>query len=284
MRWGIIADIHGNLPALVRVLRGLRDSGAQRVICLGDIVGYNAEPNRCVRLIETLAVESIAGNHDLMAIGRLDFTRCSLRPTYALRRTRRTLTEAARAFLARLPATRTYAGGLVLVHGSPDDVSEYMTDVRDIRRAAHTLRVRDPSARICLFGHTHDRKLWHVDGDRVHQNEADASHILDGRGLYFINPGSVDGSRRPMKQAEFAVLDLDTRVIHFHRVPYDDGLVERAARARGYRMEPWREATLRGVRWVRRLAVRTARVLRVQRGNEQRVQRGSQNVGQSDHL
>lgn len=283
MKWGIIADIHGNLPALLRVVRHLRGLGAQRVICLGDIVGYNAEPNRCVRLIEGLAIESIAGNHDLMAIGRLDFARCSLRPTYALRRTRRTLTEAARAFLARLPATRTYPGGLVLVHGSPDDVAEYMTDVRHIRRAARTLRARDPSARICLFGHTHDRKLWHVDGDRVRENEA-ADCRLDERGLYFINPGSVDGSRRPQKQAEFALLDVDTRVVHFHRVPYNDGLVERAARARGYRMEPWREATLRGVRWVRRLAARTARVLRVQRESEQRLRRGDEDVEQPDGL
>ncbi len=261
MRWGIIADIHGNLPAFVRVLRELRRLGAQRVLCLGDIVGYNAEPNRCVRLIEALGIESIAGNHDLMAIGRLDFTRCSLRPAFALRRTRRALTRASREFLARLPTCRTYPGGLVLVHGSPDDISEYMTGAAHIRRAARVLRAREPSARICLFGHTHDRKLWHMDGDRLREGVVTASRSLDERGLHFINPGSVDASRKPLKQAEFALLDLEARVVHFHRLPYDHGLVERAARARGYRMEPWREAAARGVRWVRRLAARTARTL-----------------------
>ena len=93
-RYGLLADVHGNYEALEAVLAHLRARGVERYACLGDIVGYNADAERCVALVRGHGMEAVAGNHDLIAIGRLGFERCGRRPAHALRRTREVLREA----------------------------------------------------------------------------------------------------------------------------------------------------------------------------------------------
>ncbi len=75
--YGIVADIHGNLQALEAALARLDACGIERLLCLGDIVGYNADAKRCASLMRERDALAIAGNHDLIALGRLGFGRCS---------------------------------------------------------------------------------------------------------------------------------------------------------------------------------------------------------------
>ena len=103
--YGIISDVHGNLEALAAVLAALDRHGVDRIIALGDLVGYNGESNECVEVIRERGIESIAGNHDLIALGRLGTERCAMRPAFTLRRTRRDLTPNSRRFLGGLPST-----------------------------------------------------------------------------------------------------------------------------------------------------------------------------------
>ena len=102
-RYGVLGDIHGNREALEAVLRELDARGVRQLLCVGDIVGYNADPDECVALVRSRRVATIAGNHDLISQRRLDFSRCSNIAEYALRRTRRTLGKEATAWLAGLP-------------------------------------------------------------------------------------------------------------------------------------------------------------------------------------
>ena len=233
--YGVLGDIHGNREALEAVLAALDARGVERLLCVGDVVGYNADPDDCISLIYGRRCVTIAGNHDLIAIRKLDFSRCSNKAAYALRRTRRLLKPASAAWLAALPANRVVEDAIVLVHGGVRDVQQYMTTPTHIRDNAAYLRADFPDARLCFFGHSHEQKVYEVDGEVT---EVTGERIVLNPGkTYFINPGSVDASRKSRhKLAEFAILDGDT--IEFQRVRYDAGIAECKAAAFGYRIPP----------------------------------------------
>ena len=124
--YGVIADIHGNREALDAALAALDRDGVRRLACLGDVVGYNADPDECVAMVRERRAACIAGNHDLIGLGRLDFRRCSNKAEYSLKRTRRALAPASAAWLAGLPRSHVLEESVVLVHGGVRDVQQYM--------------------------------------------------------------------------------------------------------------------------------------------------------------
>ena len=240
--YGIIADVHGNLEALEAVLGELDRQPVDVIVSLGDVVGYNADSDACARILSDRGIRSVAGNHDLIALGRLGFEQCAPSPALSLARTRQTLGDDTRAFLAGLPRSSTVEGGrVVLIHGSPGDVSEYMTAPEQFRAARRGLAVVQPAARVVLFGHTHVPRVMLVPGggppvERVIPAVREVA--LDGGDgvLAFVNPGSVNASRRARKLAEYAVFDAGANTVRFNEVPYDHRAVERKAAAGGYRM------------------------------------------------
>jgi predicted phosphodiesterase len=240
--YGVVADIHGNREALVAVLDALARRGVQRLLCLGDLIGYNADPDECVAMMRERGALAIAGNHDLIALGRLDFRRCSSKAAYSLKRTRRSVAPETRAYLEALPPNRLLEGSIVLVHGGVRDVQQYMVSPRLIADNAALLREDFPGARLCFFGHSHEQKIYRVQGDAVEDIPCLPSNALGGDGLYFINPGSVDAARkRGHKLAECAILDTDAATLELLRLPYDAAAAEAKAAAFGYRMAPWME-------------------------------------------
>ena len=246
-RYGLIADIHGNREALAAALAALDERGAERIVCLGDIVGYNADPDECVALVRERCSVSIAGNHELIGLGRLDFTRCSNKAEYALRRTRRTLGKEAAEFLKKLPDNHVLEPGVVLVHGGVRDVQQYMANPAHIIENARFLAADFPGARVCFFGHSHEQKVYEVtrdvkrDVDAVDVQEVaiDGQVSLRKENTYFINPGSVDASRKKRhKLAECALFDSAFNTVQFLRVRYDAAATEAKAAAFGYRIDP----------------------------------------------
>jgi predicted phosphodiesterase len=255
--YGLVADIHGNSEALGAALAALEARRVQRLLCLGDLVGYNADPDECVSMLRSRGALAIAGNHDLIGIGRLDFRRCSNKAEYALRRTRRSLAPASAAFLASLPPTHVLEENVVLVHGGVRDVQQYMTTAALIGHNAALLREDFPCARICFFGHSHEQKLYQVEGDAVLEVPAGGKIALERGKTYFINPGSVDASRkRSHKRAECAIFDSGAWSVEFLRVPYDCAATEAKAAVFGYRIGPWTERFYDLVRGARRYAAK----------------------------
>jgi predicted phosphodiesterase len=235
--YGVLGDIHGNVEALEAVLAALDERGVRRLLCVGDIVGYNADPDACIALLRARGTRVIAGNHDLIGIGRLGFERCSNKARYSLKRTRRRLAPESVAWLRALPANRLVEDSIALVHGGVRDVQLYMTTAQHIRRNAELLREDFPTARVCFFGHSHAQKLYEVAGDEVRELAVDQRYHLSPDRLYFINAGSVDAQRkREEKLAEFAVLDTQACTVQFHRVRYDAATTEAKATADGYRI------------------------------------------------
>jgi predicted phosphodiesterase len=229
--YGVLADIHGNREALQASLAALERRGIRKLLCLGDIVGYNADPDECAEMLKSRGALAIAGTHDLIGTGRLGFERCSNQAMYALKRTRRSLARGTGEWLASLPPQSAIGDDVVLVH-----------DVKHPARVAQNaewLRADFPKARLCLFGHGHEQKVYEVEGSEVRELAGDRI-LLNRKLLYFVSPGSVDASRKSShKAAEFAILDTLDWSIEFLRLPYDSASSEAKAAVFGYRIGRW---------------------------------------------
>ena len=243
-RYGLLGDIHGNLEALQAALASLDALGVDRIACVGDLVGYNADPDACVELLRARGVAAIAGNHDLIGTGRLGFDRCSNKAMHALKRTRHYIGGETARYLRLLPSHLEVEDRVVLTHGGVRDVQQYMTQPKHILENVGYLRHDFPGRKICFFGHTHEQKVFEVEGDRVNVTAVEGPAVVrlaEGR-EYFINPGSVDASRkRAHKLAEYAVFDSGTLTVEFGQTPYDDARTEARAAAGGFRIDPWRD-------------------------------------------
>ena len=249
--YGVLGDIHGNREALEAALADLDARGVRKLLCVGDLVGYNADPDACVSLLEVRGAIAIAGNHDLIGTGRLGFERCSNKAMHSLKRTRGFMAPDTGKRLARLPAHALVEDDVVLTHGGVRDVQQYMTQRDHVLENVTYLRADFPGRRICFFGHTHEQRVFEVRGAEVSEPLARAAPSLPGRPLrvqlaagaeYFVNPGSVDASRkRERKLAEYAIYDSEAKVVEFFAVAYDEAATEEKARRSGFRLDRWRD-------------------------------------------
>jgi predicted phosphodiesterase len=241
--YGVLGDIHGNREALIAALAELDAYDVERLLCIGDIIGYNADSDECAAILRERGVVSIAGNHDLIGIGLLGVERCSNKAMHALKRTRCSLLPGTVEYLHSLPRILPIEDRAVLVHGGVRDVQLYMTGPRHIAENVAYLRADLPGRKICFYGHVHQQRVFEI-GEEGDVRELPANGIvkLDPDREYFINPGSLDASRKPQpKLAEFALFDSGLLTIEFLRVPYDDALTEAKAVMAGYRIGPWRD-------------------------------------------
>jgi putative phosphoesterase len=205
MRYAVIADVHGNLAALDAVLDAI--GGADAFLCPGDLVGYGPQPNECVERVAALpGLVCVAGNHDLIALGRLGDDRCIRLARETLAWTARELTASSRAFLGGLPLDARAGDGVLVTHGSPGDPQEY---VRTPERAREILRDD-----FLVLGHTHEPWVFEHEGRRL------------------LNPGSVGQSRSRDPRARFALLDTAGPEVELRAVEYDAAATRRALRER----------------------------------------------------
>jgi predicted phosphodiesterase len=158
---------------------------------------------------------------------------------YALKRTRRTLARGTAEWIATLPPHRVIGDDVVLVHGGVRDVQQYVKHASLVAQNAEWLRADFPGARLCLFGHSHEQKVYEIH-DGVTELPLNDKMLLNREKMYFINPGSVDASRkRANKFAECAILDTLDWSIEFMRLRYDSAATEAKAAVFGYRIGPW---------------------------------------------
>jgi predicted phosphodiesterase len=223
MRYGVISDVHGNLPALEAALAEVRRAGADRVLCAGDIVGYGPLPNQCVARVAESGALVVAGNHDLAAAGRLD-PHGSPPARSTMEWTREALAEDAREYLYRLPTQLTVDGDLVMTHGGLGDPRRYIWGGRPAAGQLEALAHVAPDARVLLLGHTHEPLAAGPSG-RTLLYLRRATIALAGQERVLLNPGSVGQSRLWSRDARILLLDLERRTAQFTGVAYDDSLV-----------------------------------------------------------
>ncbi len=227
MRYLILSDIHANTDALDSVLAAAPASSWDRLLVLGDLVGYGAEPNRVVdriRALEPLAV--IRGNHDKAACGLEDGSSFNNIARLAAQWTFDALTDANREYLRALPAGPvTIDDGVEICHGAPFDEDHYIFDAEDARRALDTA-----SRTLCLFGHTHLPVVFRRDPsvlDGFVQDGAETTVAIAAGIHYLINVGSVGQPRDGDPRAAFGIYDSETLSLQLRRVIYPVAAAQR---------------------------------------------------------
>jgi diadenosine tetraphosphatase ApaH/serine/threonine PP2A family protein phosphatase len=221
VRYLILSDIHANIDALESVLAAAPATTWDRVIVLGDLVGYGAEPNVVidrVRALEPVAV--IRGNHDKAACGLEDGSSFNNIARLAALWTFEALSPENREYLRELPAgPMTIDAGTEICHGAPFDEDHYIFDTEDARRAL------DAATRpLCLFGHTHLPVVFRRDPSIldvfVPDTADDTSLPLTQDVEYLINVGSVGQPRDGDPRAAFGIYDSEGPSVLLRRVPY----------------------------------------------------------------
>ena len=217
MRVAVISDIHGNWHALEAVLQHVEGEAPDELWCLGDLVGYGPQPNRCTSETKARVQLCLVGNHDLAALGTVGLEQFRGEAATSVRWTTEQLEDEPRAYLASLEPKGERAG-LQVFHASPrDPVWEYILSEDAVRAA-----LADTTAPIVLVGHSHLPIALRAEGDNLAGGLAKGGselELTDGRWL--LNPGSVGQPRDGDPRAAYLMLDLDGHRASFHRVPYD---------------------------------------------------------------
>ena len=225
MKFLILSDVHGNIEALDAVLASAPVDSYDRLLVLGDLVGYGANPNEVVDRIHELEPDAlIRGNHDKVSSGIEKPVHFNYVAAEAARWTLETLTETNRARVAALPQGPLVVDESIEVcHGTPYDEDAYVFNDDDAVRALDAA-----SRRLCFFGHTHlPAAFTRTAGDAPLTTlvpELGSSEptvvALEAQSSYLINPGSVGQPRDGDPRAAFATLDLDANEVRIVRVPY----------------------------------------------------------------
>jgi len=218
MRVAIVSDVHGNRHAFEAVLDAIEESECEEMWCLGDLVGYGAEPDACVELARRHAAICLAGNHDLGVRGTIPLEEFSRGAALAATWTQTTITPETREYLDKLePQLLDEQVGLY--HASPrDPVWEY---VLSPLQADLCLDVQ--THRVCLIGHSHVAlSFWRQPGAPATGQTRDSDEELElDDGEWLINPGSVGQPRDGDPRAAWLELDIDGWNAVYRRTDYD---------------------------------------------------------------
>jgi predicted phosphodiesterase len=219
----ILSDIHANREALDAVLEDARGS-YDRIVCLGDLVGYGADPNYVVDWTRSNVASVIRGNHDKVCVGLDPLFVYNIAAQKSAEWTQRTLTSENTSYLQNLARGPLRVDDFDLVHGSPADEDEYLIHAGDVARAREYL-----DARVTFFGHTHVQGGFQVGRGGVRRVFAGngaanaAGNVLEIQPdwQFLVNPGSVGQPRDMDPRAAYAIYTREGRTVEFRRVKYD---------------------------------------------------------------
>ncbi len=220
MRYAIISDIHSNLEALQAVLKAIERLNIDRIICLGDVVGYGPDPNQCIELVTKNCTLILTGNHDYACIDQSELENFTQYAREAIEWTVPKLTAESYQQLASWPFTGEI-DNCFLAHANPGDPRswDYILTLSDARYYFSQF-----SSEICFIGHSH-RPIIFI--EQRGQNWP-RYHVYTGTSLalesphrYIINVGSVGQPRDSNPAAAFGILDTDQQLFEEIRVTYD---------------------------------------------------------------
>lgn len=215
MRYAILSDIHGNLPALEAVLEEIRGLGADKYLCLGDIVGYGAQPRECLEIIQGLSERTVAGNHDFAALGKIDIDNFNEHAKEATLWTRRNLREEDFDYLRNLPLVQHF-DGFSIVHGTL-----YSPELFDYIQTSYDafLSMSQLPGEVCFLGHSHIPVTFIQRRFITYSFEREIT--VEPGTKVLVNVGSVGQPRDNNPNASYALFDTVARKVSVRRVAYD---------------------------------------------------------------
>ncbi len=207
-RFAIISDIHGNLEALTRALEVIDAERVEDIVCLGDTVGYGANPVECLQLVRSRCSIILLGNHDAASIDLAVANQFTLNAQLSAIWTFGVLDEKSKTFLHSLKPTHPY-GEVLLSHGSPYEPDEwhYVISEFDMREAFSAF-----TEKICFVGHSHIPIIFSEQGER---NEITRTE------RFIVNVGSVGQPRDGKPDLSFGIFDREQWRYRNLRVEYD---------------------------------------------------------------
>jgi len=227
MKYAIIADIHANLEALEVVLEDTRTQKCTHYACLGDVVGYNANPKECLDVIRDMNMPCVKGNHDEYCSTETNLEGFNPHAAEAIQWTRQQLTEENRQWLRDLKYIRLVTS-FSIVHATLDGPQRWGY-VFDRLAAAASFTYQNTA--VCFFGHTHVPVAF-IRDSVVRGGTYSKFKIEPGR-KYFINVGSVGQSRDGVAKATYVIYDMDEGSIELRRLDYDIAKTQAKIRAAG---------------------------------------------------
>jgi len=217
MRYALLSDIHGNLEALQAVVDEFSKHEVDECLCLGDIVGYGADPKECIRTVQFLKPTAyVAGNHEWGVTGRLGLDYFNENARMALEWTQKALDDNEIEYLKSFPLIYNN-DKFTIVHSSLEHPEEfpYVIDKEDAFPTLNMMKTK-----ICFLGHSHVGGIYYSDKEKIARFK-DTKIKLDRGKKYVINVGSVGQSRDFDPRASFAVYDVDKNIVEIIRVDYD---------------------------------------------------------------
>lgn len=227
MKFAIFGDIHANLEAFDAVLMDAADQGVTHHVCIGDVVGYNANPAECVHKLREMGCPVVKGNHDEEASADTEIVGLNPLAHTALEWTRRALGPEEKQWLRSLRLVRQVKD-FTIVHSTLDTPGGW-------RYVMNKFDAMDSFAYqftpVCFFGHTHTPRVY-IKGATVTIEPADVVRVEPAK-KYFINVGSVGQPRDGDWRSSYAVYDHDNQTISIRRVEYDLAKAQKKIRAAG---------------------------------------------------
>ena len=226
MRQALISDIHGNLEALTAVMADIRNQQVERIVCLGDVVGYGPNPCECLDTVMQKCCFTILGNHDQAALFDPDgFNPVALRAIYWTRDELDRGPGGGMAinrrwdFLSELPKSHR-ENDIMYVHGSPRDATNEYVFPETIYDANRLRLLFERVTTLCFQGHTHMPGVFTTDSEFITPEDCNNLFNLDGEKL-MINVGSVGQPRDEDNRACYVIMDDHKKNLEFRRIAYD---------------------------------------------------------------
>ena len=215
MQYALLSDIHSNLEALEAVLEDIAGQTVDELLCLGDLVGYGADPNECIQRIRDLTSHVVAGNHDSAVVGQTDVSNFNPHARRAVTWTADIIDPEHVKYLSQRPSVDRIAD-LLLVHATPSEPEawNYLLSTQAARSEFQSF-----SESICFIGHSHQPIFFSSNG-AVHSRKTDRLSC-DPELRYIINIGSVGQPRDGDPRSCYAIYDADRRIVQLRRVAYD---------------------------------------------------------------
>jgi len=229
MLYGICSDIHSNLAAFEAVLQSMEDNHVERTVCLGDLVGYGADPNECVELARVNMDICLIGNHDSVAIKHESSLGFNPFAKQAIEWTQRALSVDSVAYIRSLPYIHE-ENDIFFVHASPLSPADwvYVTELEDALDAFENF-----SGRYCFVGHTHSPVIVASRSLAIPKVLDEYEYVIADTERLLVNVGSVGQPRDRDPRACWCLLDTETKCVRLIRVDYDIARTQESMRKAG---------------------------------------------------
>lgn len=237
MRYAIISDIHANLPAWKTVLNDIADLNVDKIICLGDVVGYGTDPVGVLESVYHVVHATLMGNHDAAVCGKLDPAAFTPRARAAVMRHREQISARGLAWLGSLPLVLK-APGFQCAHGDFSEPSAFRYIIEPEEAVPSWACTQE---QLLFVGHSHLPGIYVIGASGIPHFVNACDFTLEEGKRYIVNPGSVGYPRVGSCRSSYCVYDDEAKTINFRTVPFDCSGYRKALREAGFEDDPWIE-------------------------------------------